>query len=65
MVKHGLLNDLVCPLQQRLGDCEAECRRRFEIDHKLELSGLLNRKIAGLSTLQDLDVISTLASCPA
>jgi len=26
----------------------------FEVDHKLELSGLLNRKIGGLSTLQDL-----------
>ena len=33
LVEHALLKHLICPLQQRLRDCEAERLRGLEVDH--------------------------------
>jgi hypothetical protein len=63
--KRGLLDHVVGPQQQRVRDREAERLRRLQIDDELELGGLLDRLVGGLRALEDLDVISTLASCPA
>jgi len=52
-------------LTQRLRDREAKGLRGIEVDHQLELRGLFHREVGGLGALEDLDVISTLASCPA
>src|SRR2546422_3766897 len=48
------LDHLVGAHEQRLPDREAEGFRRFEIDHQLEHGGLLDGKIAGLGTLENL-----------
>ena len=65
MVERGLLDYVVRPQQQRLRDREPERLRRLQIDHQFELRGLLDGEIGGLRAFKDLDVISTLASCPA
>src|SRR5215831_130988 len=50
----SLLDDLIRSQQQRRRDGEAERLGSFEVDHQLELRGLLNREITGLCTLKDL-----------
>ena len=65
LVEHALLDDLVRPPQDRRRDRKAKRLCGLQVDHELELRGLLNRQIGGLCAFQDLDVISTLASCPA
>jgi 7-cyano-7-deazaguanine synthase len=60
-----LLNDLIRPRQHRLRDRETERLGGLEVDDQLELRRLLDGQVAGLGTLENLDVISTLASCPA
>src|SRR5437667_270799 len=47
------LNNLVRPLQQRLGDREPERLRGLQVDDQFEPRRLLNRKIRWLGTLQD------------
>src|SRR6266581_7287641 len=47
------LNNLVRPLQQRLGDREPERLRGLQIDYQFEPRRLLNRKIRRLGALQD------------
>jgi hypothetical protein len=42
LVEHALLDDLVRPHQHRLRDRKAKRLRRLEIDHQLELGGLLD-----------------------
>jgi hypothetical protein len=54
----ALLNHLIRPQQQRGRDREAEPFGGLEVDHQLELRGLLDRKIGGLSTLDDLIDVS-------
>ena len=65
MLADALLDDLVGPLEQRLRDGEPERLGGLEVDDQLELGGLLHGQVGGLGALEDLDVISTLASCPA
>jgi hypothetical protein len=48
------LNDLVRADQQGLRDREAEGFCGLQVDHQLELGGLLNREISGLRTFEDL-----------
>src|SRR5215467_14840004 len=56
------LDHLVGLSQQRRRNCQAEGLGSLEVDHQLELRGLLNRKVTGLRTLQDLvDVIGGVA----
>ena len=43
LVEHALLDDLVRPEQQWLGDRQPEHLRGFQIDHQLELVCLLDR----------------------
>ena len=49
-----LLNHFVRALQQDLRDREAEHPGGLQIDHQLELRGLLDGKIAGFATFEDL-----------
>ena len=44
-VEHALLENLVCPLEQRLWDREAERLRGLEIDHQFELCRLLHSEV--------------------
>ncbi len=60
-----LLNHPIRLEEDRLRNRQAERFGGLEVDHKLELGGLLNGEVGGLGALEDLDVISTLASCPA
>ena len=47
--RKGLLFDhLVGTVEQRPRHCKIECFGSLEIDHQLELGGLLNRQVAGL-----------------
>src|SRR5437870_7409968 len=48
------LDDLIRPPQHRRRDREAERLRGLEVDHQLELGGLLHRKIAWLGASKDL-----------
>ena len=48
-----LLDQLVRLEEQRLRDREFECLRGLEVDHQLELCGLLHREIGGLGALED------------
>jgi hypothetical protein len=65
LVEHALLNDLVCPQQDGWRDREAQRLGGLEVYHQFELRRLLDGYVSGFRTFQDLDVISTLASCPA
>src|SRR5205823_12865210 len=47
------LNHLIRAHHQRLRDRDAQCFRRFQVDHELEFVGLRDREVAGLGTLQD------------
>src|SRR5215470_9915664 len=47
-------NHLIRPVQHRLRNRETDLFRCFEIDHKLELRWLFDRKIAGLGAFKDL-----------
>src|SRR5690349_15710493 len=49
----SLLNDLVCALLKKPRHVEAECFRRLEIDHKLDLGRLLDRDVGGPGALKD------------
>src|SRR5437773_2482398 len=51
---HDLLDDLIRPQQQGPGDGKAERVRSLEVDHQLELRGLLDGQIPRLGALQDL-----------
>jgi hypothetical protein len=42
------LDYLICPLEERLRDREAEGLRGLEVDHQLELRRLLDGEIGGL-----------------
>src|SRR2546427_5180875 len=52
------LDDLVGSNQDRLRDREAEGPRRLDVDHELELGRLLDWKIGGLRTPQNLVNVS-------
>ena len=43
MVEHALFDQLVRLEEQSLRDREFECLRGLEVDHQLELGGLLDR----------------------
>src|SRR6266478_9787363 len=47
-----LLNNLVCSQEQRLRNRQAERLGGLEVDHQLELRGLLDGAIGGLGTFQ-------------
>src|SRR5688572_11219570 len=49
-----LLDDVVRPRQQRRRDGEAERSCSLQVDHQLELAGLLHRKLARPGAFQDL-----------
>jgi hypothetical protein len=49
-----LLDHLVRPRQQRRRDREAEGLGGLEVDHQLELRGLLDGQVGGLGALGDL-----------
>src|SRR5882724_10489081 len=51
---HVLLQDLVRPQPEGGRDREAERLRGLEIDHQLELGGLLDRQVGGPRALEDL-----------
>src|SRR3990170_1928946 len=52
-------NHLIRPNQQRLGDRQPEGLGGLEVEHQLELGGLLDGEVAGLRALEDLvDVAS-------
>ena len=51
---HRLLDHLIRPLQQRRRDRQAEGLGGLEVDHQLELRGLLDGKVARLGSLEDL-----------
>jgi len=63
--EHALLDHLIRPLHQRLRDSEPERLGGIEVDDQLELRRLLDREVGRLGPPENLDVISTLASCPA
>ena len=65
LVEHALFDDPVRLPEDRRWDRQPERLRGLEIDDELKFRGLLHREIGGLRTLENLDVISTLASCPA
>src|SRR5438093_93421 len=48
------LDQLVRPEQHRPRDRQAERLGGLQVDHQLELRGLLDREIAGLGALEDL-----------
>src|SRR6266851_796904 len=48
------LDHLIRPLQERRRDRQAEGLGGLEVDHQLELGGLLHREIGGLGALEDL-----------
>src|SRR5215468_5559617 len=51
-------SDVVGADQDRIGNADAEGLRRLEVDHELELGGLLEREVGRLGSLEDLvDVI--------
>ena len=50
----SLFDHFVGAGEEQRRDSDAECFRGFEIYHQLEFRGLLNRKIAGLRTLENL-----------
>src|SRR5438270_6565922 len=49
-----LLNQVVRPRQHRRWNGEAEVFGGFQVDHQLELGGLLDGQVAGLGTLENL-----------
>src|SRR5262249_36066903 len=49
-----LLDDLIRPAQQRLGQSEAEGPGRLQVDGEIELGRLLHGQIRGLRALEDL-----------
>ncbi len=49
----ALLDDLICPQQQRWGDREPQRLGGFEVDHQLELARVLDREVGGLGALED------------
>src|SRR5712692_9313803 len=50
----SLLDHLIGPLQERRRDREAEGLGGLEVDHELELGGLLHGKVGRLGTLRNL-----------
>jgi hypothetical protein len=63
LVEHGLFDYLAGAREDR--DRQAERLGGLEIDDQLVFGGLLHRQAGWFGPLEDLDVISTLASCPA
>jgi hypothetical protein len=53
-----LLNDAICPQQQRRRDREAEPPRRFHVDQEFEALCLLDRQIGRLGAFQDFGYVS-------
>ena len=49
-----LLDHLIRPLQERRWDRQAQGPGGLEVDHKVELSRLLDRQVTGLGALQNL-----------
>src|SRR5262245_61416219 len=45
-------NHFIRPVKNRLGNCQADLLRGFEIDHKLKLGWLFDWQISRLGTLQ-------------
>ena len=54
LVEYALLDYLVRPQQERLGDGQTQSLGGLEVDHKLELGGLLDGEVARLGALQNL-----------
>src|SRR5215470_7742560 len=50
----ALLNQLVCPHREGLGDSKRQDLRRLEVDHQLVFHWLLDGKIRRLRTFEDL-----------
>jgi len=63
LVEHALLDHLIGSDQHPVRNREPKRPGRLEVDGKLELRRLLYRKVGRFGTLEDLDVISKLASC--
>ena len=54
LLRIALLDYLIRPRQQRRRDRQAEGLGGLEVDHQLELRGLLDGQIGGLGALEDL-----------
>jgi hypothetical protein len=54
LVEHALLDYLIRSQQQRVGNGDAERLGGLEVDHELELGGLLHRQVGRVGPLQDL-----------
>src|SRR5215475_13520033 len=54
MLASPSLNHLIRPREQRRGNRQAESFGGLEVDDELKLRGLLDRKVAGLGSFQDL-----------
>jgi hypothetical protein len=54
LVEHELLDDLICPQQQRLRNRKSECLRGLHVDHRLEPGRLLDWQVGRLRALEDL-----------
>ena len=54
MLGGSSLDHLIRPAQQRVRDPQAEGLHRLEIDHQVELRGLLDGEIARLGALENL-----------
>src|SRR5439155_19633187 len=52
--RHASINNLILAGKQGRGDRESQCPRRLEIDHEVELGGLLYGKLGGLRAIQEL-----------
>jgi hypothetical protein len=46
--RQRLLDDLICPRDDRLRNGEAECLSGSEVDHEVEFSRLFNGQVGGL-----------------
>ena len=53
LVSHALLDHLVRPLQHRWGNREPKGLGRLDVNHELELRGLLHGQISRLSAFED------------
>jgi hypothetical protein len=53
LVEHGLLDDLVRLENDRPRNRQAECLRRLEVNHQVELRWLLYGKVSGFGAFED------------
>ena len=65
MLVGALVDDLIGPQEEGLGNGEPQRLGGLEIDHQLELVRLLDGQVAGLGALEDLVDSSGAPSCRA